>query len=49
MLMAMLGSTKLIDKWWNSPNKAFNGMTPNEVPIDEVYVYILKFTDYVAS
>lgn len=30
-LFAMLGRHDLVDQWWESPNKAFDGKTPNEV------------------
>jgi hypothetical protein len=31
-LQSLLGGrTELIDGWWDSPNKAFDGKTPNEV------------------
>lgn len=30
-LYAMLGRQELIDQWWNSPNKAFDLKTPNEI------------------
>jgi hypothetical protein len=28
MLFAMLGNKDLVNKWWSSPNKAFNNQTP---------------------
>mgnify|MGYP003333697247 FL=1 len=31
MLYAMLGSWDLVDRWWHSSNKAFDGVTPNEI------------------
>lgn len=30
-LFAMLGRAELVDQWWQSPNKAFEGKTPDEV------------------
>ncbi len=30
-LFAMLGRYELVDQWWETPNKAFDGKTPNEV------------------
>jgi hypothetical protein len=30
-LYAMLGRSELIDQWWDSPNKAFDNKTPNEI------------------
>jgi hypothetical protein len=30
-LYAMLGRVELVDGWWDSPNKAFDGKTPDEV------------------
>jgi hypothetical protein len=31
ILYALLGSEELVQKWWESPNKAFDEMTPNEM------------------
>ena len=31
ILHALLGSNELVQKWWSSPNKAFDDMTPNEM------------------
>lgn len=30
-LFAMLGRHELVEQWWETPNKAFDGKTPNEV------------------
>lgn len=30
-LYAILGRQELVDQWWESPNKAFGGSTPNQV------------------
>ena len=30
-LCAMLGSYELVDKWWNSPNRAFAMSTPDQI------------------
>jgi hypothetical protein len=30
-LFAMLGSPEMVYKWWESPNKEFNGSTPHEI------------------
>jgi len=30
-LFSMLGRHELVDQWWETPNKAFDGKTPNEV------------------
>lgn len=30
-LYALLGRQELVDQWWESPNRAFEGMAPNEV------------------
>jgi Protein of unknown function (DUF2384) len=45
-LMAMLGSQELVTRWWSSPNKAFDMMTPLEVfdrHADVVYTYVTSF------
>ena len=31
MLLGLLGSIQLVDDWWNSSNKAFDGKTPLQV------------------
>ncbi len=31
ILYALLGSNELVQKWWASPNKAFDEMTPIEM------------------
>ena len=31
ILHALLGSDELVQKWWESPNKAFDDMTPSEM------------------
>jgi len=41
-LLAMLGSEELVIKWWESPNKAFNGMRPNDVCLEELRKYVLS-------
>ena len=28
VLLALLGSQELVDRWWNSENRAFDGVTP---------------------
>lgn len=43
MLGAMLGSAELVNKWWESPNKAFNKLCPKDVDIEDVYKYLLDF------
>jgi hypothetical protein len=30
-LLSMLGNDTLVDRWWLSPNRAFNGLTPQEL------------------
>jgi hypothetical protein len=47
LLTAMLGS-KLVDTWWTSPNKAFNGEIPAEVWLTDyfkVYNYVMRNAD----
>jgi len=41
MLMGMLGSDALIEKWWNSPNKAFDDKCPVDVDHDKVVHYLM--------
>jgi len=41
MLMGMLGSDALIERWWNSPNKAFDDKCPVDVDQDKVVHYLM--------
>jgi hypothetical protein len=46
LLFAIVGSTTLVKKWWNSPNQAFDLQKPvdvyKETP-EKVEQYILSF------
>ena len=42
VLFACLGSDELVDKWWDSPNKAFDMITPNEM-LDLNPDYVVKY------
>ena len=50
-LYAMMGSPQLVDGWWDSPNKAFDMKTPDEIyQVDaegrkRVYQYVLGCSD----
>jgi hypothetical protein len=50
-LYAMLGRVELVDGWWDSPNKAFDGKTPDEVyqtGVDgrkRVFEYVISCSD----
>jgi len=50
-LQPMLGRPELVDGWWNSENKAFDGKTPNEVYQTgaegrlRVYQYVIGCSD----
>ncbi len=50
-LYTMLGRSELVDGWWDSPNKAFNGKTPDEVYQTgaegrlSVYQYVIGCSD----
>jgi hypothetical protein len=47
LLTAMLG-LKLVDSWWSSPNKAFDGETPANVWVKDylkVYNYVMHNAD----
>ena len=52
MLYELLGRAELVDQWWESSNKAFDGKTPNEVYWSgeegrrRVADYILTHTNY---
>lgn len=51
ILFGLLGSYQLVDQWWHSSNREFNGKTPNEIYYSgeqgkqDVASYILKFYD----
>ncbi len=45
MLFAMLGSDDLVNKWWESPNLAFENKTPNQMYEEDEQQVI----DYVLS
>ena len=42
LVIAMVGK-ELANGWWNSPNKAFNGQTPMETPLEIVYSYLMGY------
>ena len=45
-LFAMLGSDDLVNRWWESPNLAFENKTPNEVYEEneqQVIDYVLSY------
>jgi len=31
MLLVLIGNVALVDSWWNTPNKAFDKQTPEQV------------------
>jgi hypothetical protein len=41
-LISLVGTHELVFKWWDSPNKGFQGRCPKDVPIEEVRDYILQ-------
>lgn len=47
LITAMVGKD-LVDQWWNSPNKAFGGDTPEQiysVAPSAVYAYLMKSSE----
>ena len=45
VLLALVGSQELVDRWWDSPNKNWDGLTPEAGYLlnpREVVAYILK-------
>jgi hypothetical protein len=45
-LFAMLGNDDLVNRWWESPNLAFENKTPNEVYEEneqQVIDYVLSY------
>ena len=46
VLLAMLGSQDLVDKWWKNPNKRWDGRTPDTIYLiepQEVINYVLEY------
>ena len=41
ILMSMLGSQDLVERWWTTPNKAFEMQCPEQVDIELVKDYII--------
>ena len=41
-LISMLGSNDLVDKWWISPNKAFDNKCPVDVDNQDVIKYLMS-------
>ena len=41
MLIGMLGSDALVEKWWASPNKAFDNKCPVDVDEKDVVTYLM--------
>ena len=47
-LFGMLGSTELVEQWWTSPNKHWNGETPLAVydrgGQNEIFDYVISYS-----
>jgi hypothetical protein len=46
LLFAMIGDMKLVEKWWSSPNWAFDKRTPAEAFKEDpqaVYDYVMSY------
>lgn len=43
ILLSLLGSKDLVNKWWSSPNKHFKGQTPSQVNLPDVYKYVSSY------
>jgi hypothetical protein len=41
ILQVMLGSEELVERWWESPNRAFDGLTPLQADPELVRDYVL--------
>lgn len=47
LLLSVLGSKDLVNKWWQSPNKSFNNKTPEQQyqeDREKVVIYITSHT-----
>lgn len=42
MLLEALVGPALVEKWWDSPNKAFDGRKPRDTEISLVHSYLLS-------
>lgn len=45
-LLALLGSNESVNRWWDSPNKHWNGKTPRtvwETDPDSVKNYVMQY------
>ena len=40
MLFTMLGSDELVERWWETPNKAFDMNCPKDVEEQKVHQYL---------
>lgn len=40
MLFSLIGDHDLVVNWWTSPNRAFEGQCPKDVPEQEVKAYL---------
>lgn len=40
MLMSLIGDRELVTQWWDSPNLAFDGQCPRDVPEAQVKAYL---------
>lgn len=43
IVLSLVGSKELADKWWYGANKAFDMRNPIDVPTKEVYEYLVQF------
>lgn len=43
MLLSLLGNINLVERWWNSPNRAFNLQRPIDVDRDQVRKYLESY------
>jgi hypothetical protein len=41
ILTSMLGDQKLVERWWTTPNRAFDMQSPDQVDIELVRDYII--------
>lgn len=42
LLLEALVGPALVERWWASPNAAFDGIPPREVGIERVHSYLLS-------
>jgi uncharacterized protein (DUF2384 family) len=43
ILLSLLGSQELVQKWWSSPNKAFDNEIPDDLYHSDMHNVVVKY------